>query len=485
MKIKRIALLLALMLIALAIPIWASVGEDYQDQGLPDRSREIITITDGCDANDDAYECDDYTPGQDYTVPVSVVNVSSTSVGLTQITIPGHADVCFMAFSTEYDIEFFVSPPEGTHFSPETALQVSGGIHITFGPVVRGCGRLFFVMSVNPTDNDNEAQMVDIIFDAGPGHMPLGESGSLRGPVGLLVESAPTPYSVWGYNFVGWEHNGIRVNFPFHAAANMTLEAVYELIPPNTVAQATFTLTLRPTGGTLPAGEPLSRSLPINTTLSELPTPIREGHFFGGWLAGSGLATLPVTLTSDTELTAVWARMPQPQANTTAESGESSPATQADTLTAIFDPNPGTFATGESGLRIGPYGTNINNIPTPLLSGYIFIDWRLPNGHSLNNGNLSLREDIRLTAIWLADATVTPAPTPSPTPAPGNPGTLPNPQTNPVQISITIFGAVLIAGISALGIMKISRKQMAAAGDYRSKVARYNREKRIMDLMDE
>jgi len=444
MKIKRIApmlaiLVLAIFMLAYAMPAWASVGEDDYD-GLPRRGRDIIYSTDGCDASDidGDYDCD-YTNGHDYSTAVAVVNVNGAGNGMTHISIAGHADIEFIAFATYYEMEFFVMPPEGTHFTPETSLAVSGGVQVTFGPVVRGCGRLFFVISAYYGESDNNTgtdignnvseavSTVDIIFDPGNGLLPYGESGSLSGPAVLLVANGPTPYAPGGFDFAGWQHNGVNITFPFHAAASMTLNAVYEPRQANTDTATVYSVTQN--------------------------------------------------------------------ANTTAASeesqGETVPeATTFDMYAAVFDPTPGAFASGETGLRSGAYGTYISNIPVPTRNGYIFGGWRLPNGNTLS-GNLNLRGDIALEAIWSADPTVTPSPSPSPspnpsaTPAPGNTGTLPNPQTSPIRVSLMIFGTVAIAGITALGIMKVGRKHMADASEYRVKMARYNREKRIAGLMDD
>ncbi|MCL2405511.1 MAG: InlB B-repeat-containing protein, partial [Defluviitaleaceae bacterium] len=527
-NIKRIAIMFAFLLLAVAVPLWAYVSdgtpydqgqeqdqEQGQEQAHPGRGRDIVIDSD-YDANyvqDDTYYCD-YSPIQDdnslqreSNIAVETVNISSAPFGMTSITIPGHDDVDSMAFLTDYGTEFFVIPPHGTYFSPETALAVSGDIQITFGPVVRGDGRLFFIISTIVEDDTDTGHYepeapptVDIIFYAGSGLMPYGESGSMTGPVGLHVDNAPTPHPPNGYVFVGWQHNGIRVDFPFNAAGSMTLNAIYERAPVGDAAGTTFTLTFWPAGGNMPPGEPASRSLPINTALNQLPTPTRDGHAFGGWLDGHALATTPVILTSNTELTAVWVRLatatpaPTNQDTTPASATTTSANTQASETTnnepavyaAIFDPTPGTFASGETGLRTGTYGTHISNIPKPLLNGYIFIDWRLANGQTLT-GDLVLNEDTRLTAIWVASASPSPSPTPNPTSTPGVGGasTHNNPQTSPIQVSLMIFGTIMIAAISALSIMKISRKQMATAEAYRSNIARYNREKRIMDLVDD
>jgi len=502
MKIKRIAIMFAFLLFAIAIPLWASVGED---DGYPEEiqsRRPMPGENDEADFNEDdsnyIHDDEDYVP-QGETIPVSYVSVTVNEMGIVSITVPGHTTADVMAFATDYDIEFFVSPPAGTHFTPETSLIVTGGVEVTFGPVVRSCGRLFFVKAVEAENdtNANEPEIVDIIFYTGSGLLPMGESGSMSGPVGLLVPHGPTPYPPFGYTFGGWLYDGTHVTFPFNASASMTLEAVYTRLLAGDAAGTTFTLTYWPAGGNLPVGEPHTRTLPINTILNNLPTPIREGYMFTGWMAGNNLANLPIIVTSNLELTASWARINQhanqapsqtPGPNQTAASpnSASSQAAAANTFAAIFNPDPGVFAGGETGLRVGAYNSNVDNIPVPTRSGYTFGGWLLPNGNLLQ-GNLNLRGDVHLIATWSVDPNAAPTPGPSPTPSPGSSGSsssLTNPETSPMTISLMIFGLVMTAGVSVIGITKISRKHMAAAGEYRSKIARYNREKRIADLLD-
>ena len=503
MKIKRIAVLLVFLLFAISIPLLASVNEDspeYQEE--VQIRRPMPGDSDASDSDnedDDFIPDDDYTPTQGDTVAVGHVNVNINAYGITDITIPGHPTVNAMAFATDYDIEFFVTPPAGTHFTTETALVVSDGIEITFGPVVRGCGRLFFVKSLLLSDSTDDSddygadavQTVDIIFYPGGGLLPLGESGSMMGPVGMLVPHGPAPYPPFGYTFAGWSHNGIHVTFPFNAAASMTLEAVYVRLVPGDAAGTTFTLTYSPAGGVMPAGEPLTRILPVNTLLSTLPTPTRYGYMFTGWMTGNNLAELPIMVTGNLELTAAWTRINPTQnsgsTQTVAAHNNTSSQAASDTYAAIFNPGPGVFSGTETGLRVGAYNSNIYSIPVPTRSGYTFGGWLLPDGNTLH-GILNLRGDMLLTAIWNVDPNAAPTPTPTSTPAPGSSGqssSLTNPDTSPMTISFMIFVTVAMAGLSVLGITKINRRHMAAAEEYRSKIARYNREKRIADMMDE
>ena len=72
----------------------------------------------------------------------------------------------------------------------------------------------------------------------------------------------------------------------------------------------------------------------------------------------------------------------------------------------------------------------------------------------------------------------------TPTPTLGASGR-PNPQTNPIQISLMIFGAVVTLGLTTYGIISITKKQIDATKEYRTNAARYNREKRLTDMLDE
>jgi len=48
-----------------------------------------------------------------------------------------------------------------------------------------------------------------------------------------------------------------------------------------------------------------------------------------------------------------------------------------------------------------------------------------------------------------------------------------------------IFGAVMTLGLAAYGIVSIAKKQTAASEAYRTNAARYDREKRLTDMLDD
>ncbi|MCL2572350.1 MAG: InlB B-repeat-containing protein [Defluviitaleaceae bacterium] len=230
-------------------------------------------------------------------------------------------------------------------------------------------------------------------------------------------------------------------------------------------------------GGTMPAGVNTAQSHPYGTVINPLPIPTRAGHTFSGWRRDGNIVTPPLTVNADILLTAVWV----------SDGGDYTESSQQ--FAIGFNPAPGSFANAqETGIRVGNAGAVITNMPqNPTRSGYTFGGWRLPGGNTLS-GNLTVSGDMILTAIWnvagSASPSPSPSPNPSPTPAAGQTGTRPNPQTSPLRISFIIFGVVMMAGIAVCSMLKLTRKQLANEGQYRTDVARFNREKRIMDLVD-
>ena len=251
----------------------------------------------------------------------------------------------------------------------------------------------------------------------------------------------------------------------------------------NTSAEASsyvyHTVTFNLAGGSMNA--PTSQSHRYNSTINNLPTPNRDGYMFGGWMINNVVTATPIQVRSNITLTAKWMAV-ESTADDDDDDGYSSYTPRQYAVT--FNVAPGTFAGNETGIRIGNYGSAISSMPAaPTRTGYTFGGWQLPNGNTHVAGDIIIRGDMTLTALWTANPSASPSPTPTPTPTPTT-APRPNPQTNPIQVSFMIFGVVLTAGLAAFGIMTLTKKQMAAEGQYRSDAARFNREKRIMDLID-
>jgi len=189
-----------------------------------------------------------------------------------------------------------------------------------------------------------------------------------------------------------------------------------------------------------------------------------------------------------------------------------------DRLFVVFDADGGTFPPEETadGIRLPFRGETVNDFPpNPTRTGYVFDGWRLPGGETLTANYLVVDSDIVLTAIWApysSGGQNTPAPgtSPSPTPAPGtspsptpvasaspSPGSAspspdkaqegyrPNPGTNPLAISFLIFGAVIGLGIAAFSIIKIAARHAQAKEQFMTDKARYEREARLTDFLEE
>jgi len=54
-----------------------------------------------------------------------------------------------------------------------------------------------------------------------------------------------------------------------------------------------------------------------------------------------------------------------------------------------------------------------------------------------------------------------------------------DPQTGSFQISLAIFGAVMLADLTLLAVFKLTGRQLAMENQYRIGSSRYNREKHI------
>jgi len=181
------------------------------------------------------------------------------------------------------------------------------------------------------------------------------------------------------------------------------------------------------------------------------------------------------------------------------------------TYMIVFDPAPGSFTASEtaSGVRIQPDGQPLprHRFPhPPILEDYVFDGWRLSDGTRVDGDYLVLTVNItNVEAIWIrygeepsytpatptpspaTTATPTPSPattaTPSPTPPPSQSAGSPNPPTNPITISLMIFGAVATLGIAAFGIIGLSMRHTVAVGKYRTSAMRYKRESRLAAIL--
>jgi len=327
-----------------------------------------------------------------------------------------------------------------------------------------------------------------LIFDPAQGSLPTGVADRVTALSGYIVDSFPTPTPPAGYQFVTWLYNGVQISAPMVLVRNMTVVASFA---PATVN--IYEVVHNPGAGVLPTGVQSTNRHSYGTQITNHPTPTRSGYTFGGWLLNGQPVANPLVVVSNKTLTAVWTPLPtptpgtatpSPTPGTTATPAPSPSPTPAPGghYTVIFNPYPGVHALAtEHGQRTGAAGSVLSNIPlTPIRPGFVFAGWRLPAGTILV-GDLVITGNKTLTAVWLP--MVSPTPAASPTPTPGHPGNRPNPQTSPLQVSFMIFGAVMLMGVAVTGIWTLASKQTEAAGQFSKDTARYDREKRIVDMI--
>jgi len=248
--------------------------------------------------------------------------------------------------------------------------------------------------------------------------------------------------------------HGQQVIHDFVAMSDVTLFAHYQRTQ---VGPRNYTITFAPNQGAMPPNTGLTQVHAYGTLINALPIPTRAGHTFLGWMHGGAIQPMPFNIRGNMTLTAAW--VTAPPATPTPQ-----PPIPPTHLVAAFDPGPGTFPGNENGIRTGVYGFVVSTMPNPTRPGFTFAGWSIA-GTPITLP-LTVRQDVTVTARW--------------TPV----GGLVNPQTSPMQITLAIFGAVMLVGVAAFGIMKITGKQLAAIGQFRTDTARFNREKRITDMFE-
>jgi len=390
-------------------------------------------------------------------------------------SIPGHATAVYnynVDSGTYHDVTFEITPPgNGAIFTAASRAIPPRGYFIVAGPTILANGNMRVTIRRYEVGG-TEDPVFRVTFDPTRGTLPAAEPGFREGVLGTLIPTFPTPTPPSGYTFVGWFYGTTLVTPGMVIFQNMTLTAAFAPVPgPNM-----YTVIYNPGPGLLPSGANSTQQHAYGTPLTSHPTPTRTGYTFAGWRLNNQPIANPLIVRGNITLHAAWTPVTAtPSPTPTPPIDDVAPGSYVVT----FVPRPGVHTRSyETGIRVGQAGTVINNIPiAPTLQGFVFGGWRLPNGNILV-GPLTITGNMTLTAIWTPVAFQ-----PGPTPTPAPPGQRPNPQTGPIQVSFMIFGAVIMVGVAAFGVSKLARKQLVAAGEYRSEKARYNREKRIVEMV--
>ena len=302
-----------------------------------------------------------------------------------------------------------------------------------------------------------------------PGSLPAGY-GVYTGNFGFRIDSFPEPTPPRGYFFIGWFAEGTQIVPPIAAIRSTTVLAGFAPFhdPDDSVR---FVVIFDPNGGELPAGIPQIQAFTYGGAITNLPTPTKEGYRFAGWQWEDEILILPHIVRSEMVLEATWS------AGTDIIHPPTLPiAIPQNQYVIAFNPYPGAFAGEETGIRFGRY--SFSDIPDPpQRSGAVFSGWSLPDGSRLE-GQLTVREDMMLTALWDTSDGVN-----------GINGdedadsiidTRPNPQSSPIAISFALFFAVVVMSVAAFWFVRTTRLQAAVGEKYHTDIIRYVREVRIL-----
>jgi len=308
-------------------------------------------------------------------------------------------------------------------------------------------------ITINTTYNANTTiyahwtlQSYTITFNPSGGTVSPTSAVTGSGAFGGRLESLPTPERS-GYTFIGWytaETDGERVTENTVFTSDATIYARWPLVtysiayilnggavtPPNptnyTAETSDITLTNPTRGGyrfdgwtgsngdepqtqvIIPRGSSGARTYTANWTaityliyfdvnwdndlpmesirtaaggrLASLPTPAREGYAFNGWFTewvdGAGeRVTTSTVFESDATVYAQWSRI----------------------CVVTFDPNGGTVTPAVLNTGVGG---KLVALPTPVLSGYVFVGWFTAVGSIQITTSTIFTEDALVYARW-------------------------------------------------------------------------------------
>ncbi|MCL2405652.1 MAG: InlB B-repeat-containing protein [Defluviitaleaceae bacterium] len=314
-----------------------------------------------------------------------------------------------------------------------------------------------------------------IRFAPSPGSLADDVSGVRTGVFGFRIDEFPEPIPPSGYTFVGWFSDGEKMEAPIVVVRSTTILAAFAPTV-NSDTPPSFAVMYSPGLGQLPEGTRPLQSFTYGSALTSLPVPARDGYYFAGWQHNGSILTAPHIVKSDMSLEAVWSDTPQQRSPRPIAIPQSH-------YVAVFNPFPGVFNGYEIGIRFGRNAAVVDELPIPMRQGYIFNGWRVPGGAGVPSGTilnsedtLTLRSDIVLMAVWEEDAYAESNGAEASPPVEPRP----NPATNPIAISLMIFGAVITLGVALAGICTLKVKQATAEGKYHAYITRYVREMKIV-----
>ena len=183
-----------------------------------------------------------------------------------------------------------------------------------------------------------------ITFDPAGGTMNDSDKTAIVA-TGAQLGVYPVPTKE-GYRFEGWFDGANAVN----NTAVFGAEVMTKTLVAHWIEQ--ITVSLNADGGTIPSGSQTSFTIDKGASVTNLPTPVKAGYRFDGWLNGTEKVTDQTTFDASVTLKAKWVKQ----------------------ITITFNPDGGELADNEK-TRVIDENTAIGSLPQPTRAEFAFVDW--------------------------------------------------------------------------------------------------------------
>lgn len=206
-----------------------------------------------------------------------------------------------------------------------------------------------------------------ITFDPAGGAMADSDKTVIVA-TGAQLGVYPIP-SKEGYRFEGW--------FDGANAVNNTAVFGAEIMTKTLVARwiEQITVSLNADGGTIPSGSQTSFTLDKGASVTNLPTPVKAGYRFDGWLNGTEKVTDQTTFDASVTLKAKWVKQ----------------------ITITFNPDGGVLDESDR-TRVIDENTAIGSLPQPTRAEYAFIGWFVDDTQVTDQSTFA--ENTTIVAQW-------------------------------------------------------------------------------------
>lgn len=206
-----------------------------------------------------------------------------------------------------------------------------------------------------------------ITFDPAGGTMADSDKTAIVA-TGTQLGVYPIPTKE-GYRFEGWFDGANAVN----NTAVFGAEVMTKTLVARWIEQ--ITVSLDADGGTIPSGSQTSFTLDKGATVTNLPTPVKAGYRFDGWLNGTEKVTDQTTFDASVTLKAKWVKQ----------------------ITITFNPDGGVLDESDR-TRVIDENTAIGSLPQPTRAEHAFIGWFV--GDTQVTDQSTFAENTTIVAQW-------------------------------------------------------------------------------------